>query len=222
MATIISKRQTAKSEMNATRMLLGCGVAAGALFIGLNFIQAFTRPGFDRARNAISYLLLGDLGWIQLINFVGTGVLAIAFAFGMRRWLHPGKAGTFGPLLIGMYGVGLIIAGFFAPDPSFGFPPGAPEGIPPVMSGHATLHAIGFFTSMPSLVAACFVFARRFAAIQNRGWATYCMATGIAAPALVILSMVLTASGKSGLPLLGVLALTSGWLVMIAMRLLRE
>ena len=31
-----------------------------------------------------------------------------------------------------------------------------------------------------SLILACFVFARRFAALGQRGWATYCVATGAA------------------------------------------
>jgi hypothetical membrane protein len=105
-----------------TRGLLVCGVASGPLFVGVSLIQALTRPGFDLTRHPISLLSLGDLGWIQIANFVLSGLLAIAYAVGMRRVLHQGRGGTWGPLLIGAYGAGLIAAGIFPPDPGFGFP----------------------------------------------------------------------------------------------------
>src|SRR2546425_5309506 len=38
--------------------------------------------------------------------------------------LHPGRAGTWGPILIGAYGLGLILVGVFRTDPANGFPPG--------------------------------------------------------------------------------------------------
>jgi hypothetical protein len=102
-------------------------------------------------------------------------------------------AGTWGPLLIGAYGVGLVAAGIFPPDPAFGFPPGAPEGVATVMSWHSQLHGIAFFVSLPSLIAACFVFGRRFVGFQHRGWAAYCVATGMAAPVFIVLSSANTA-----------------------------
>src|SRR5947207_11878704 len=80
----------ARDETPVTRALLNAGVVAGPLFIVVAFAQAFTRPGFDLRRHAISMLSLGDLGWIQVANFVLTGLLVVALAVGMRRALHPG------------------------------------------------------------------------------------------------------------------------------------
>ena len=40
--------------------------------------------------------------------------------------LHSGRGATWGPLLLGVYGLGLIAAGVFATDPALGYPPGAP------------------------------------------------------------------------------------------------
>src|SRR2546430_1746371 len=99
--------------MKVTRALVACGVVAGPLFMVAALVQAFTRPGFDLRRHAISMLSLGDLGWIQIANFVLTGLLAVALAVGTRRALHPGWAGTWGPLLIGAYGIGMLSAGVF-------------------------------------------------------------------------------------------------------------
>ena len=42
-----------------------------------------------------------------------------------------------GPILIGLYGAGMALAGLFRPDPGLGFPEGAPEGIPVTMSPEA-------------------------------------------------------------------------------------
>jgi uncharacterized protein DUF998 len=77
----------------ATRRLLICGVLAGPFFVAVAGVQVATRDGFDLARHLLSLLSLGDLGWIQIGNFVVSGLLSIAFAVGMRRALHPGRAG---------------------------------------------------------------------------------------------------------------------------------
>src|SRR2546429_7425927 len=80
--------------------------------------QALTRPGFDLRRHYLSQLGTGGLGWIQIGNFVVAGLLYLAFAVGIRSALHPGRAGTWGPLLIGSYGICLLVAGVFVADPT--------------------------------------------------------------------------------------------------------
>jgi hypothetical protein len=192
----------------------------GPLFIGLAFIQVLTRQGFDLRRDAISLLSVGDLGWIQVTNFVVSGLLAVALAIGMRRALHPGRASTWGPLLVATYGIGLCIGGVFTTDPSFGFPPGAPEGMPASMSWHAVLHAIGFFTAFLSVIPACFVFARRFAGRKQWRWTAYCTFSGLLAPALIMF-------GSNNLGIAGVVffvagVVVCGWLVAVSLSLLAE
>jgi Protein of unknown function (DUF998) len=168
------------ATITGTRALLACGVVAGPLFVAVALIQAFTRDGFDLSRHPLSLLSLGELGWIQITNFVVAGLLSVAFAVGLWRVLHPGRGGRWGPLLIGGYGVGLIMGGAFVADAGAGFPPGAPAGAPEQLSWHGILHDTGHLLAFLSLVLACFVFARRFAALGQRGWATSCVATGVA------------------------------------------
>jgi Protein of unknown function (DUF998) len=163
-----------------TKGLLACGVVAGPLFVAVAVLQALTRDGFDLGRHPLSLLSLGALGWIQIANFVVAGLLAVAFAVGLRRVLHPGRGGTWGPLLIGAYGVGLVAGGVFLADAGAGFPPGAPAGAPEQLSWHGILHDAGHLLAFLSLIGACFVLARRFAALGQRGWAGYCVATGVA------------------------------------------
>jgi len=207
------------SGRTVTRALLACGAVAGPLFIVVSLIQVLTRPGFDLRRHAISLLTLGDLGWIQRSNFALSGLLALACAVGIRRALQGGRAGTCGPLLFSGYGVGLLVAGLFTPDPALGFPPGAPAGMATVMSWHAVLHTVAFFVAFISLVASIFVFVRRFAGLGRRGWAAYCAATGVAPFPLIALSL---AAGGSGVILFVMGVITSAWVAALPAKLLTE
>ena len=74
--------------------MLACGVVAGPLFIVVGVLQMLTRDGFDPGRHPLSLLSLGDLGWIQIANFVIVGLLFIASAVGMRRVLYPAGAAS--------------------------------------------------------------------------------------------------------------------------------
>ncbi len=109
-----------RNDSGLTRALLVCGVVTGPLFFAAAIVQALTRPGYNIRLNAISQLSLGDLGGIQIASFLVTGLLAIACAIGVRRMLKGQKGGTWGPILIGTFGFGLILAGIFTPDPGFG------------------------------------------------------------------------------------------------------
>lgn len=201
----------------STRALLTCGVVSGPLFVGGSLLHGALREGFDITRHGVSMLLLGRYGWVQVAIFELAGLLALAGAAGVRRATHPGRAGTWGPLLFAGFGLGLIIGGLFAPDPAFGFPAGAPDGMPPAMSTSGALHALGFFVSMLSLIASSFVFARRFAADGQRAWAALVAACGVATPAFVIASIVLAPRG--GTALVGVLLVVACWTAVVSARL---
>jgi hypothetical protein len=162
---------------DTTRVLLTCGLISGPLYLLVGFAQALTREGFDMRRHPLSMLSNGDLGWIQVLNFLVTGALVVAGAIGVRRLLRGSRGGTWGPILLGIYGLGVIGAGLFPADPGFGFPPGAPD--PTTLSTSGILHfavaGLGFY----ALIAACFVFARRFASLGQRGWMGYSILSGV-------------------------------------------
>ena len=169
---------TTERTIKVTLALLVSGVVAGPLYISVSLIQGFTRQGFDLTRHSISLLSNGDLGWIQITNFLISGLLVIAGAAGMRRAIHSGRGRIWGPLLVGIYGLGVIGAGIFIADPMNGFPPGAPLDAN-TMSWHGLLHFICGGVGFLALIAACFVFANRFATLAQRGWAAYSAATGL-------------------------------------------
>jgi len=208
------------SDTGLTRALLLCGVFTGPLFFIVAIVQMITRPGYNIRINAISQLSLGDLGWIQIMSFLLTGLLAVACALGARRMLKGQKGGGWGALLIGTFGLGLIVAGVFPPDPAFGFPPGAPAGPTMPMSGHASLHALGFFISMISLIVNCFVFARRFGSVNQRGWLIYSVVSGVATVLFIALSILVMSWAGLIVALAGAAAF--GWVTATAARLRSE
>jgi hypothetical protein len=172
-------RTPAQPAGDAVRALLMCGVAAGPLYVAVVAAQMLTRDGFDIRRHAASLLSNGDLGWIQIANLVMTGLLTIAGAVGVRQALRSGSAATWGPRLIGAYGVCLVAAGAFVADPAFGFPSGTPAGPPTTISWHGTAHFAAAAVGFLALIAACFVFARRFATSGERAWAAFSAITGV-------------------------------------------
>lgn len=172
-----------KTASSLDRALLACGVASTPVFYALAALQLALRPGYDIRTQPISFLALGELGWIQIVNFLLTGVLALAGALGLRRALRGQRGGAASPVLAGLYGLGMIGAGLFGPDPL------PAPGQAPQMSATGAMHMVAFLVSFLSLIAACFVLARRFSAVGKRGWALYSIVTAVLAPVLVAASM---------------------------------
>ncbi|MFI0469680.1 DUF998 domain-containing protein [Saccharopolyspora sp. 5N102] len=160
-----------------TRSLLGYGVIAGPFYVVVGLAQALTRDGFDLSKHAWSLLSNGQLGWIQIANFIICGLMTVAAAIGLRRALTPGRGRTWAPSLLAAYGVSLIGAGIFRADPAQGFPAGTPETT--TFSWHGMLHfmigGIGFLC----LIAACFVLAGYFSRDGLPGLAWFSRVTGV-------------------------------------------
>jgi hypothetical protein len=202
----------------SARALLACGVAAGPLYLAVALGQAMTRDGFDIARHAVSLLSLGPLGWIQVANFVVTGLLVLACAAGLRAALRGGRAGTWGPILVGLYGAALIASGVFPADAGFGFPPGTPAGPPATMTTAGTLHFVVGGIGFMALIAACLVFARRYVVTGQVGMAWLSAATGVL---FLAAFMGIAAGPPRPATVLGLwlgLALTWVWLATVAWR----
>ncbi|HEX9098549.1 MAG TPA: DUF998 domain-containing protein [Candidatus Dormibacteraeota bacterium] len=205
-----------------TRSLLGYGVIAGPFYVAVVLVQALLRPGFDLGRDDVSLLSNGSLGWIQIGNFLITGLMVIACAVGIRRALVGGRGATWGPLLLSVYGIGLIGAGLFTADPMNGFPAGAPAGRPDVITVHGMLHIAAAGIGFLCFVAACFVFARRFAGLHRRGWTAFSLVTGV-----VFLAAFAGVASGSGSPAVVIafwfaLLVAWAWLAALAVHLYRR
>jgi hypothetical protein len=163
---------------------------------------------------------LGDQGWIQVANFVVSGLLVVAGAVGIRRALGTSLASLWGPRLVAVYGLGLIAAAIFSADPGFGFPPGTPAGPPATMSTHSLLHFVSALFGFFAIIGACVVFTRRFAKLGQRGWATFSVVTAV----FFLVAFLGTASGSGGvaftLALWAALALAWVWLSAVSAKLI--
>jgi hypothetical membrane protein len=195
-------------------MLLLCGIIACPLFIITFIIEGAARAGYSPFRHPISSLSIGELGWIQTVNFLIAGVLLIAFSFGLKS------------RLIGLVGLGLLGAGVFKTDPIYGYPEDQPLLLDQfTIHGHLhDLFSILVFTCLP---AACFVFRKRFIRAGEQGWAIYSATTGI----LMILTFILSAIGfKQLLGLVSIagvfqrlcIILGGVWIALLALHLSRK
>ena len=103
-----------------TRPLLAIGVVAPLLFVVALLIEGFARPGYSSWRDMGSVLSVGPGGWQQIVNFIVCGLLIMVSAAGLAR-AYPATA--WGPRLVAIFGLSLVIAGAFSTDPASGYPP---------------------------------------------------------------------------------------------------
>ncbi len=179
--TTTTLRAGPTSRASATKQgtrSLAWGAVAGPLFVAVSLAQVPFREGFDLTRHAFSFLLNGPGGWVQTLNFVATGMLFGYAAQGLGPALG-GRAGSVVRVLLTVLGAGLVVAGLFAPQPSYGYPPGAPAGMPSDLTTSSIVHGVAFAVSVVCYCAALTVAAWRLRRIGTPGWAAICAAAAI-------------------------------------------
>lgn len=145
----------------STRRLLTVAAASGPAFFAVAIAQMLTREGFDLSRHPISQLATGGPGWIQIANFTAMGAGMIALAVAHRRVVTTGVGRRALPVLLTIFGVGLVGAGVFVMDPEYAFPVGTPDGPAAAMSWHALGHMVATGLAFTALSISCVVYAVR-------------------------------------------------------------
>ena len=161
-----------------TDVLLLAGVIAAVVFVAVLLVEGALRPGYNPIYHTGSELELGERGWIQRANFFVMGAGVIVFAVGVQRSLNT----TSGAVLLALFGLGLIVAGMFAPDPVRGYPPGAPTGQEVDLTWQAKIHDVSGPLMFLALLGACLVLAGQL----QGGWRVYTMATALAGIGLTV------------------------------------
>src|ERR1700736_6483874 len=159
-----------------SRPLLVAGLIGPLLFIVVFLVEGITRPGYSAWRHYVSQLATGDGGWVQVVNFLVCGALVVCFAFGLRQALRPGRGSLAAPVLVGLFGSALTIAGIFSTDPALGYPVSAPL----VHTTHGLIHGLAGLAAFSLLPASALVMAWRFSADSAaRRWAIYSAGVGL-------------------------------------------
>ena len=202
------------------RLLLACGVLGALLNVIVMIVLGEMRPGYYALQMPDSLLELGEGGWMQIANYLGTGALMVGFAIGLRRVLHNGRGFFWVPALLGLYGLTFIGIGIFVTDPQFGFPPGASAEL----TVHGLIHNLLGQTQFISLTAACFVLSQRDAADPSRrGWTRYSLITGLLlAVSDVVFVFTFKMGGPAGLVERTGIVVGSLWIALLAIRLLTK
>jgi hypothetical protein len=198
----------------ATEALLLAGAATAVVFLAVLFVEGTRRPGYDPVYHTGSELELGERGWLQRASFLlmGTGILA--FAAGVHETLHTLLAAV----LLGIFGLGLLVAGLFVPDAVRGYPPGAPpEPTAAPTRRHRAHHVIGGPVAFLALLGACVTLAVRLDGV----WRLYTALTAAAGLALTIATALAYQrdAASTGLVQRGLIVVYWAWIVLLGIDL---
>lgn len=141
------------------------GIGAPIIFTMMAILLSLVRPGFDQISQPLSEL--GRVGTPYAVvwdaTFMVTGVLTVAFAYGLHKGIANGKGSKIGPILVGYFGAFGTASGGVFPLPS---PVHDPSGL------------VGFLVMMVGL----FVISRSLGKDPAwQGYRVYSIATGLIA-----------------------------------------
>ena len=92
------------------------GIVGPVLFVAAFLVEGAIRAGYDPMRLQVSYLSLGDRGWIQVASFLdhrcAAGRVRRSGCGGDSAHGWPGARGV--PIAVGAISLGLLIAGLFS------------------------------------------------------------------------------------------------------------
>ncbi len=149
-----------------TGALAWTGVVGPAGFVAVFLVLGVVKPGYDARARFVSEGSIGELGWIQIVNFVVFGTMLLAFAAALWNSYGNEASGRTGAGLMAAVGAGLILAGVFVTDPGT-----------KIVSRHGLVHVIASMVVFGGLMLACLAFAWRLHA--NGRFAAYSVATSL-------------------------------------------
>ena len=136
------------------------------------------RPLGDPAGAWPSGLALGPYGWVQVLNFIVSGLLLMIFAVGLHFAVANGRGSRVGPSLLFLAGMAMALMGSET-DPIRRTTP---------RTLHGWIHDLAFVLFAFALLCALYFLWRRFKKDPLwQGHARYTLATGI--PAAILLAM---------------------------------
>jgi hypothetical membrane protein len=206
------------TSQSTTRWLLTAGIIGPVFFVVVFLVEGWTRPGYDPTTMFVSALSLSNDGWQQIGNFLITGLLFVGAAVGWRRVMPDGPGCRWGPILLGLAGLGLIAAGIFVTNPSRNYPPGTTAAML-TETWHGAIHQIGSVFVFFGLPIAMFIMARRFWGERSR-WGLYSAASGVGMLAVFVSTLIFT--DLTGLLQRVAIVIGFGWVAQVSSRFRAE
>ncbi len=138
--------------------------------------------------NVMSAYSIGPYGGLSIAAFIGLGLGALALSLGLRRGVRSSRVLLVGAVLVGLFGIGWIMAGIFrfAPDVA-SIEPLIRGDAPPTTSG--IIHGVAGFGSFACIFAGMIVLSRAFK--RDDRWRSF----GIPSLVFGLLMLVLFAIG---------------------------
>jgi hypothetical membrane protein len=194
---------------STARLALLAGVIGPPLFVVVFFVDGLIHPAYNPVTDFVSELSRGELGWLQITNFLIFAVAMLVFATGIRWGTHRSAGSAAGAALFAIIAAGLIVSGLFVTD----------AHTSTVETASGTIHNLAALPVFAGVTAACFVFARRFRGPLR----VYSTASGI----LVLVFFFATFLIGGPLGIMGILqrvTIVAGWawITVLAIALLAE
>ena len=116
--------QNRAKQVVVLRFLAFCGVVVPVIFAMLLIVAGFLYEGYSHVSQAISELVGVEATQpiVQNASFLISGLLIVAFAFGLHLGIGGIRGSNLGPVLIGVFGVSSGMANALLPcDPGCEF-----------------------------------------------------------------------------------------------------
>ena len=128
-------------------VLATVSIVGTAIFVVLIAALHFLSPEFDPIQRRTSEYAVGAFGYLMTVAFIALSVSTWALVIGLRRDLSEPARSMLGLALLGVFGIGLLVAAAFPTDL---------EGAPQTVVG--TVHTInGALTFLSVVIGANFV-----------------------------------------------------------------
>ena len=207
-----------------TRLLLGWLAVMGPIaFTIVWIVGAVVQDDYSVRREDISALAALDAqnAWIMITGFLLLGAGMLALGAGLAGALK-GRSATVGSILVGVAGVGIIVAGLARNDCSSQLDACADRVDAGDVSWHHVTHDLVSLVVFLALVAAALVFARVFRGDQSwRDLRTYSLITAVLGLVLLVLFITGVAGSWNGLLQRVFVTVLFLWIAVLGARLIR-
>lgn len=204
---------TTAGPVGRHNLLAACGIAAPLAFTTAVIVASINHPGYDQLKNFISELGATGVPAAGVMNFAGFlpyGLMIVAFALAVHRGIRADAGGWLGPMILVVYGLAYVALSVAPCDP------GCQAATP---SLHHRMHfLLGDFIILTAVLGPFTLYARM---LKDPAWRSLAPAT-LLLPGTAWLILEASGVGVSGALRQRLwLLLLFGWIVLMALRLLR-